>query len=131
MTESTDELETPPPVQAPRTELVTLAEAKGHLKVTHDFDDADITLKLRAAEEMAVRYLDRAVYPNQEAMDAAIAAGIAGPDPMVCSFMVRAGILLILGDLYFNREDVVTGVSVAQLPTGSRNCLRPLRRQGC
>lgn len=117
--------------EVPRTELVTLKEAKDHLKVTHSFEDADITIKLRAAEESAVAYLDRAVYPSQQALDAAVAAGAAGPDPMVCNFMLRAGILLILGDLFANREDTVTGTIATQLPTGARACLRPLRRMGC
>lgn len=50
---------------------------------------------------------------------------------MVCTDMVRAGILLILGDLYTNREEVVMGSTATQLPTGARACLRPLRRMGC
>lgn len=116
---------------APRTELVTLLEAKAHLKVSHDFDDGDIALKLRAAEEIAVAFLDRAVYPSQQALDAAVAAETAGPDPMVCNFMLRAGILLILGDLFANREDAVTGTIATQLPTGARQCLRSMRRMGC
>lgn len=110
--------------------LVTLTQAKEHLRIDHYFEDEDITLKLRAAEEMAIAYLDRAVYPTQAAMDAAIAAGNAGPDPMVCTFAVRAGILLLLGDLYANREETVTGAPATQLPTGARACLRPLRRMG-
>ena len=52
----------------PRTELVTLDEAKAHLRVVDDSEDTDITLKLRAAEQMAVAYLDRAVYPSAQAM---------------------------------------------------------------
>lgn len=120
----------PAPTPQARTELVTLEEAKDHLRVTHDFEDADITLKLRAAEEIAVEYLDRAVYPSQEALDAALATETAGPDPMVCTDMVRAGILLLLGDLYANREETVTGSIATQLPTGARACLRPLRRLG-
>ena len=110
--------------------LVTLAEAKAHLRIDHSFEDEDITLKLRAAEEMAVAYVDRAVYATQAALDAAMAAGTAGPDPMVCNFMLRAGILLLLGDLYANREETVTGTIATQLPTGARACLRPLRRMG-
>lgn len=110
--------------------LVTLTQAKAHLRIDHYFEDEDITLKLRAAEEMAIAYLDRAVYPSQEALDAALAAETAGPDPMVCTDMVRAGILLLLGDLYANREETVTGSTATQLPTGARGCLRPLRRMG-
>ena len=112
-------------------ELVTLAEAKGHLRVVSDIENADIALKLSAAIEIAVNYLDRKVYANEADMDAAMAAGEAGDLPLVCTAMIRAGILLILGDLYSNREDVVTGTTAIQLPTGAKSCLRPLRRQGC
>lgn len=131
MTDPAEQPDPPAAQQPPRTELVTLQEAKAHLRVDGDDDDADITLKLRAAEEMAVAYLDRAVYPSQAALDAAVAADTTGPDPMVCTFAVRAGILLILGDLYANREEVATGTIATQMPTGARACLRPLRRQGC
>lgn len=115
------------------TDLVTLEAAKAHLRVTHASDDADITLKLRAAEKMAVRYLDRPVYPDQAALDAALVGNpdLALADPLVCDEMVIAGILLLLGDLYENREEVVTGTIATQLPTGARACLRPLRRMGC
>ena len=71
MTDPAEQPDPPPAAQQPpRTELVTLQEAKAHLRVMHEFEDADITLKLRAAEEMAVVYLDRAVYPSKELMDA-------------------------------------------------------------
>jgi hypothetical protein len=114
----------------PRTELVTLAEAKAHLRVVDESEDADITLKLRAAEQMAITYLDRGVYPSADALAAAVLAGDVGPCPMVANDMVRAGILLLLGDLYANREETVTGTIATQLPTGARACLRPLRRLG-
>ena len=111
--------------------LVTLSQAKRHLRIDIDFqdDDDDIALKLAAATEQAVRYLDRPVYSTPDALHAAIEAGTAGDDPIVCTDMIRAGILLILGDLYTNREDVMTG-TVTQLPTGAAACLRPMRRMG-
>lgn len=112
-------------------QLVTLLQAKEHLRVTSADEDADITLKLSAATEQALHYLDRAVYADQPALDAAVTAGQAGPDPIVCTDLIRAGILLILGDLYANREDVITGPAATQLPTGALACLRLLRRQGC
>lgn len=111
-------------------QLVTLAQAKAHLRVVTDFEDDDIRLKLAAATEQAVHFLDRPVYADQAALDAALDAGTAGDSPIVCTDMVRAGILFILGDLYTNREDVVTGTIATQLPTGARSCLRLLRRMG-
>lgn len=111
--------------------LVSLEQAKAHLRVVSDVEDADIALKLSAATERAVRFLDRDVYADQQTLDAAVSAGSAGPEPIVCTDMIRAGILLVLGDLYTNREDVVTGTIATQLPTGARACLQPLRRRGC
>ncbi|AOV01520.1 head-tail connector protein [Delftia tsuruhatensis] len=111
--------------------LVSLEQAKDHLRVVSSLEDADIQLKLSAATGMAVSYLDRGVFADQADLDEALAADTAGPLPMVCTDMVRAGILLILGDLYTNREEVVMGSTATQLPTGARACLRPLRRMGC
>ena len=110
--------------------LITLDQAKQHLRIIgDDADDADLQLKINAATQMAVAYLDRAVYATQEDLDAATLAGTAGPCPLVATDMVRAGILLLLGDLYANREEV-TNTPVNQLPTGAKACLRPLRRMG-
>ena len=111
--------------------LVTLEQAKAHLRVDGKDDDADIQLKLNAATEMAVTFIDRAVYASQADLDAARLVGDPGPYPLVANDMVRAGILLLLGDLYANREETITGTIATQLPTGARSCLLPLRRMGC
>lgn len=115
-------------------ELVTLAQAKAHLRVTHAHEDGDIQLKLNAATRMALAFLDRDVFSTQAELDAAVAAGTARPCPLLAADddmdMVRAGILLTLGDLFANREEVVTGTITSQLPTGAKACLRPLRRLG-
>ena len=52
-------------------EFVTLAEAKAHLRVTHDMDDADIRLKLRAASGAIKNYMGEfSVYePDRNADD--------------------------------------------------------------
>ena len=115
--------------------LVTLEQAKSHLRVVSDFEDSDIQLKLNAATRMAIAYLDRDVYATQAELEAAVAAGVARPMPLLVTEddmeMVRAGILLMLGDLYANREDTVTGTIATQLPRGARACLNPLKRRGC
>lgn len=113
-------------------ELVSLEAAKAHLRVKSDREDSDIQLKLNAATQIATGYLDRDVFATeQDLADALTSGALTRTYPLVVTDMVRAGILLILGDLYANREDVVTGTIATQLPTGARACLRPLRRQGC
>lgn len=42
-------------------------------------------------------------------------------------FAVKAAILLTVGTLYSNRESVVIGQSVAKLPVGAEELMRPLR----
>jgi len=46
---------------------------------------------------------------------------------MVVNPAIQAACLLILGHLFANREDVATGVTVAELPMGSRHLLGPYR----
>lgn len=54
--------------------LVDVATAKPHLRVADDSQDAQIEAFLRAAEEQATLFLDRNVYEDQTALDAALAA---------------------------------------------------------
>lgn len=54
--------------------LVALADAKLHLRVDGSDEDALIGLYLNAAEQSAVGALDRAVYPDGAALQAAKAA---------------------------------------------------------
>ena len=57
-----------------------------------------------------------------------IAAGtVWDTPPMVVNDLVRSAILLIVGHLYANREDVTTGAPV-QLPTGARALIAPYRK---
>jgi len=107
--------------------LITLEEAKFHLRVDGADEDADIQLKLTAAEEQAVEYLSRRVYGSQAALDAAAEAGTAGDRPMVINASVKSAVLLIAGHLYRNREDV--GDQQYQLPGGARDLLAPFRIQ--
>jgi uncharacterized protein YwlG (UPF0340 family) len=46
---------------------------------------------------------------------------------MVINDVIKAAILLMLGDMYASREDTVIGVSVSPLPTGARALMRPYR----
>ena len=52
--------------------FITLAQAQQHLRT--DSDEADLLLKIAAAERAAIEYLQCNVYADQSALDTAIAA---------------------------------------------------------
>lgn len=66
--------------------MITLEQAKLHLRVDHDTEDAAITAMIDASTAAALDYL------NLDAM----------PEPTPAP--VEAAILLQVGDLYVNRE---------------------------
>lgn len=109
--------------------LISPEQAQDHLR-SDPAEAADVALKTRAAELLAMDYLDRKVYATPEAMAAGVLDGTAGKAPILVDDLIRAGILLILGHLYEHREDVVTGAAV-ELPMGSKALLRGYRLQGC
>lgn len=65
---------------------VSLERAKSHLRVFHDDEDADIQAYLDAAEDYVLKYCNRDAIP----------AGATS--------VFEASALLVLGDLYENRE---------------------------
>lgn len=66
------------------------------------------------------------VYRRARAVARETYAGIAKDDTTVWPTF-EAGAFLILGHLFENRQDVVTGVTVAEMPNGSAYVLMPLR----
>lgn len=106
--------------------LVTAEQAIAHVKA-----DAteDVSLYLAAAEQRTVDFLGRNVYPDQQSLDDAVAAGTAGDRPMVVNASIKAAILLTFGSLYRNREDVITGTSAAavKIPMSAEDFLWPWR----
>ncbi len=153
--------------------FVTLAEAKLHLRgVDGTEEDALIGLYINAAEQAAVKAMDRGVYADgtalQTAMTAAPAALTAATvakeaavaaaeaitdstekvaalqaaetaymralvgyrqvfDGILVNDQIKAAVLLTVGHLYANREDVVVGASVAALPNGADCLLQPFK----
>jgi len=105
--------------------LVDLQAAKLHLRVDGEDEDVLIQIYLDAAEKAVIDFLNRNVYADQEALEAA--AEPAEAMPMVVNAPIRAAALLILGHLYANRENSVTGVSVQALPMGAHSLLWPYR----
>ena len=100
--------------------LLDLATVKLHLRVDGSAEDALIGLYVTAAEEFAMQFLGRTIYATELAQGLDTAGIAINP-------AIQAALLLIVGHLYANREDVLAGVSVAQLPNGSQSLLQPYR----
>ncbi|MDR5761952.1 head-tail connector protein [Caballeronia sp. LZ035] len=111
------------------TPIITTEQALAHLRADAGVEDDLIALYVSAAVQSASDYLDRKIYATAQDMAAAVLDDTAGDDPMVINDTVRAAILLILGQMYAYREDVVVGTSssVMPLPIGSRQLLFPYR----
>ena len=88
--------------------LISLDEAKAHLNVDGDGQDELIKIYADAAVQSCMTNVDRALVP-------------VGAEP---SFKVAA--LLMLGDLYANRETIIVGEAFGVSPTVDA-LLRPFR----
>lgn len=106
--------------------VISMTIARHHLRDPDD-DDEYLELLIDAAEGQAMDFLNRRFYADQQALDEAIATGNAGDSPMVCNKQIKSACLLILGHLYANREDVVTGTISTEIPRGSEALLTPHR----
>lgn len=151
--------------------LVDIETAKQHLRADGDEENGLIALYLSAAELSAVEFLNRKIYADQAALDAAKAAIPAALDAAEVAYdaacaaadasltvmarelrrsaaeadlgrqqanaaevlagvltndTIQAAILLILGHLYANREEVVPG-TVSKIPFGAHALLQPYR----
>lgn len=176
--------------------VITLAQAKEHLRVDFDQDDDLIEAYLRSAQDHVERHTSRVLTPREMEFscsgfpcgrdgsiliprdpitdvtaisyidDTGVAADLiaadwrwseAAPDVVMpafgaswpsaaaeagsvritfdagyeaglCPGALEAAVRLMLGSLYGNRENVVTGVSVAELPGGVAALCAPYRR---
>lgn len=90
--------------------VLTLDEIKAHLRLDGNEEDALLLAISEAAQDYATQYLGRSAIPwNDDA---------GNPVPVPAS--VRAAILLVVGDLYENREDNVIGTIVGRIGTIER-----------
>jgi len=89
--------------------VLTLDEIKAHLRLDGNAEDAQLTLLSSAAEDYAAHYLGRSL-PWLDESGAAVAVPAS----------IKAALLLIVGDLYENREGAVVGASRTDNPTVNR-----------
>jgi hypothetical protein len=106
--------------------VIPIDEAMHHLRAEDD-DRQHVELLLAAAEDSAVQFLNRRFYVDEDSLASAVVDGSAGSKPILINPSIRAACLLIVGNLYANREDVVVGTISSELPMGSRSLLTPYR----
>jgi len=109
--------------------LVSVADVKTQCRLpdSHTAEDALLEGIAQAAVDAAEGYLNRKLYPDQETLDADPDA----PDgAMVITAGIKAGILLIAGDLYANREYTVTGTILSSFDRTLDHLWGPHRRFG-
>lgn len=97
------------------SDYLELSEVKNHLRILHARDDSYIQLLTKAALESVENFIDR---PFLDVFDE------FGDIPA----SLKAAALLMVGDMYSNRSDVV-GTIVAVNPTTQRLML-PYRKMG-
>ena len=95
---------------------------KKHLRVFATDEDQLIDLYIAAAVDTAEQYLNRKLYAQSETVPEDDEDGLVLPPA------VEAAILLIVGQLYEFRENVISGTIVAQLPNGAESLMWPYRR---
>lgn len=106
--------------------VIAIETAMQHIYAEPE-DQNLVQLYLDAAEDQAMQFMQRRFYADTDTLAAAVLDGTAGEDPILLNASIKAACLLILGHLFANREDVAVGVSVAELPMGSRALLMPYR----
>lgn len=153
--------------------LLTIEQCRTQCRIDGVYADADLESLLASSVDAATAYLNRSVYEDQVAMDAALTAlpneaataqanydaavivaeaetdsakaaammsiarmnlsasqraAVWAVNGIVANPSITAAVRLTLGHLYANRESVVLGAQVSELPLGVTSLLRPYRR---
>lgn len=93
--------------------VISLDDAKAHLNITTNSDDALISSKIDAAEAWVSRWLEM---PLAE-------VAIVPAD-------LRQAVLMLIGHFYENREASLVGVSAEEVPFGVREIIDAHRAWG-
>ena len=100
--------------------MISLIEAKLHLRIDHTEDDPLITLYIGAAQEQIERHIQRKIITDEEVRKSA--------DDVVNNSALKAAALLFIGNLYENRE--ATTDKPNELPLGYWSLIQPYRVMG-
>ena len=107
--------------------MVDLDVVKQHCRIDTDFtgDDALLGIYTGAAARYVQNWTRRTLYENEDS------PGYADdPDSILLNDDVKAAMLLLIGHWYANRESVVIGETVAQVPLAVEALLQPYRIYG-
>lgn len=114
------------------TMLVTLEQAKQHLRVKHASDDADIELKVHAASAAVIEYLKEAGADSFLDSSGEVLMSDDSPPVPLTPPCVQQATLLLVGEFFKNREPTPDDAVPAQfgygyLPRAVVALLYPLR----
>jgi hypothetical protein len=100
------------------SEHITLQRAKQHLRILHNHEDDYIKSLIDTALQMVADYIDRPLTDDKCVL----------PDGTLKAPLIHAA-LLLLGDLYINREGV-SGTTFTVLNINASNLMASYRKMG-
>jgi hypothetical protein len=104
--------------------LVTLQQARDHLRSDTTADNADLTLKIHIASDAVVNYLKSAAY---DFLDSALEPFLDSNDePMDIPYAVQGAVLMLI-DILYNQRDGGEAFNPNYLPQSVVSLLYPLR----
>lgn len=111
--------------------LVSLQQASDHLRRDTTDDDSDLTLKINAASQAVLNYITNTSFLDSSGLPHYDSAG----EPLGVPYPIQAAVLLILGDLYADRDGQAyrEGISTPRLgeiiiPRAAHFLLDPYRQ---
>lgn len=107
--------------------MIDLDVVKQHCRIDTEFtgDDALLNLYTGAAVRHVQKWTRRTLYETESS------AGYSeDPDSILLTEDVKAAMLLLIGHWYANRETVIVGDTVAEVPFAVEALLQPYRIYG-